>query len=451
MTRLAEAILDRRVQSPNYFHGRLLTASDLTAERDAHLARQRMLGRAIGPGVVEGLWIEPDNASPSTEPVVKITAGFALNAEGQLLSLPDDQNLSLTEVLEESTPEACLFKPCAPPEVDAVPTGDGFYLLLVSPTSKFEEKAPMRSLEGDKAGADCGRKWAVPGVTFRLESFDPLNVPGQSDTTRLALENLVVDVPDDAALSRLRNLVAHLCFGTDEFGAYSSDPLATESSRPLLSGYGTVDYLRSLDIVTNCDVPLALIYWSGNGLEIVDCWAVRRRPMAAPLSAEWPSLDGNRMRIENEARLFQFQEHVRGLLSSVGAPSVVKAQAYFRFLPAAGLLPLSTPSRAGFDSAAFFDAVPIRDPIEFINGEQLRSIVDLSWHHEPVDLAEDEMVWLYQPWQQQEAQADGTTDRAYLLFTSAHLPPMNIPRFDVARWDYSNYARNCCASNDEGD
>jgi len=286
---------------------------------------------------------------------------------------------------------------------------------------------------------------------FRLEAFDPLNVPNLGVVTRSALEDLVVDVPDTAALSRLRNLLAHLCFGTDEFGGHTGDPLATDTSQPLLSGYGTVDYLRSLDIVTGCDVPLALIYWSGNGLEIVDCWAVRRRPMPAPTSSNWPSLDGNRMRIENEARLFQFQEHITWLLNAEAAPSLIEAHEYFRFLPAAGLLPLSTGTRAGFDGATFFDAVPMRETIEFINGEQLRSIIDISWNHEPVDLAENEMVWAYLPWQQQQAQADGATDRAYLVFTSAHIPPMNIPRFDVARWDYSNYARDCSASNEQGD
>ncbi len=123
----------------------MLTASDLTAERNAHLARQRMLGRAIGQGIVEGLWVESDSAS-SSNPTVKVTAGFAINAEGQLLTLAEDQTLTLSQVLaEEDAPaETCLFKPCNPPEVEAVPTGDGFYLLVMSPTSRFEEKAPMR-------------------------------------------------------------------------------------------------------------------------------------------------------------------------------------------------------------------------------------------------------------------------------------------------------------------
>jgi len=88
MTKLAEAILDRRVQSPSYFSGRLLAASDLTAERDAHLARQRMLGRAIGAGIVEGLWVAPAPGSTAVGPAVTVSKGFAIDLDGQLRPAP---------------------------------------------------------------------------------------------------------------------------------------------------------------------------------------------------------------------------------------------------------------------------------------------------------------------------------------------------------------------------
>jgi hypothetical protein len=454
MAKLAEAILDRRVQSPNYFQGRLLTATDLTAERNAHLLRQRMLGQAIGKGIVEGLWVE--KSDPRTnEPFIKVSKGFAINAQGELLSLEGEQTLALTEPPEKPSvdSEACLFKPCNPPEIKAVPTGAGFYLLVMSPTSRFEEQAPMSSLQDAKASPSCGRKWAVPGVIFRLQPFDPRNVPGINEATHNALVDLLTDAPDPAALSRLRNLVVHLCFGSDEIAGHSDDPWANdEADKLLLTGYGTVDYLLGLNSLTGCDVPLAMIYWSDKGLEFVDCWAVRRRPISPSLSAEWPSLSGHRLRAENEARLFQFQDHLRWLLDSELVHSQIKARYYFRYLPAAGLLPLATGNRTGFTVLNFFDDVPHphRKSIQYINGEQLRSILDQSWNYPPVDLAaasqffsvppeEEEMVWLYRPWQQEKARTAGKTDRSYVVFTSAHMSPMNLPRFNVARWDYSHY------------
>jgi hypothetical protein len=165
----------------------------------------------------------------------------------------------------------------------------------------------------------------------------------------------------------------------------------------------------------------------------------------AGLSADWPSLTGHRLRAEHEARLLQFQDHAAALLAAEAAPSDITALGRFRFLPAAGLLPLATATRAGFMAEVFFDGLPTRAPIEYINGEQLRPLLDLSWQYKPIDLLEPEMVWLYRPWQQEAALEAGVTDRAYLLFASAHVPPMNLPRFDVARWDCSNYPHRGCA------
>ena len=95
----------------------------------------------------------------------------------------------------------------------------------------------------------------------------------------------------------------------------------------------------------------------------------------------------HRLRAENEARLFQFQDHLNSLLNSEAAPSLLEAGDHFRFLPAAGLLPLATTTRVGFSAESFFHGVPHREPPPFINGEQLRPILDQSWNYEPVDLA----------------------------------------------------------------
>jgi hypothetical protein len=440
MTKLAEAILDRRVQSPNYFQGRLLAASDLVAERDAHLVRQRMLGRAIGQGIVEGLWVAK---AAATEPAVTVSKGLAINAEGQLLSLAEDQTLALTEVIAEdsATAEACLFKPCDPPETAAIPTGEGFYLLVMSPTSRYEETAPMRALQTDKASPSCGRKWAVPGVSFRLQSFNPLHVPELSDSTRDSLASLLTDPSSPAALSRLRNLIAHVCLGSDAIPAYTADPWVIESGAPLLASYGTVDYLHGLDLVTDCDLPLALIYWTGKGLQFVDCWAVRRRPVPPALSTDWPSLSGQRLRAENEARLLQFQDHIATLLAATTS-ATLQATDYFRFLPAAGLLPVQGTNRLrGFTYLAFFTGKTFRDPTIFIDGSRLRALIDDSFRYPPVDLSAPEMVWIYHSREnyQPPIGKPESDSPPYAIFASSHLPFAGTARFDVNHWDYSNF------------
>lgn len=441
--KLFESILDARVRSPNYFQGRLLTASDLNAEREAHLERQRMLGRAIGAGIVEGLWVEEDRTAAVTDPTLTIHKGVALNGEGHLLSLAESVNLVLTELAEPGSDEhACFFGPCdVNSPTEALPTADGFYLVVATPVSTFREKAPMGALEPVKAGAGCGRKWVVPGVNFSIVPFDPLNVPGLSDSTRTSVETLVTGVVNAASESQLRNLVAHISFGGDEGHAWTEDPWAQRNGELRLSSYGIVDYLRSLEVITTCEVPLAIVRWGPTRLEFVDCWSVRRRPVTQFLDGDWPLVSSNRLRVEQEARYMQFQDHLGDLVSQLGDATAVDGAEYFRYLPAAGIAPLLTATRGGVSVESFFAAVPTRQPVEYINGEQIRTILTRSFDYEAVDLHDDEMVWLYRPWQQEPAQGAGATDRSYVVFTSGHMPPMNISRYDVARWDYSNYAQ----------
>jgi hypothetical protein len=443
MTKLAEAILDPRVRSPNYFSGRLLAASDLAAERDAHLARQRMLGRAIGAGIVEGLWVAPAASATAERPAVTVSKGFAIDLDGQLLSLSDDQTLVISETFTEEgdAPETtCLFRPCIPPSTDAEPSGDGFYLLVMGATSRFEETAPMQALQTTKAGAGCGRKWAVPGVQFRLQPFNPLTVPGVGDSTRNSLTDALSQPASPAVLSRLRNLLAHLCFASDELAAHTADPWAVEDdATPLLSGYGVVDYLRRLGLIRTCELPLALIYWTGDGLQFADCWAVRRRVIATPLSPAWPSLSSQRLSAENEARLLQFQEHSRSLLDAVPAPSALAARDYFRFLPAVGLLSLATTTRKGFTTAAYFNGLKRRAEAIHMDSARLRELLNLSLTHPPIDTETDEVVFIYRPHRNKPLPPASAAEQTYAVFASGHLPYVGTARFDLARWNRSNY------------
>jgi hypothetical protein len=443
MTKLAEAILDRRVQSPSYFSGRLLAASDLAAERDAHLARQRMLGRAIGAGIVEGLWVAPAPTGTAEGPAVTVSKGVAIDLDGQLLSLARDLTLAITETFtdDESTAEtACLFRACDPPASSTAPSGDGFYLLVMGATSSFAEDAPMQALQTTKAGAGCGRKWAVPGVQFRLQPFNPLTVPGVADSTRTSLTDALSQPASPAVLSRLRNLLAHLCFGSDELAAQSADPWAAEDdATPLLAGYGVVDYLRGLGLIRTCELPLALIYWTGAGLQFADCWAVRRGVIATPLSEAWPSFSSQRLSAENEARLLQFQEHSRSLLKAVAAPLALVARDYFRFLPAVGLLPLPTTTRNGFTTAAYFNGLKLRSEAIHMDSARLRELLDLSLTHPPIDTESEEVLVIYRPHRNKPLPPASAEEQTYAVFASGHLPYVGTARFDLARWNRSNY------------
>jgi hypothetical protein len=271
-------------------------------------------------------------------------------------------------------------------------------------------------------------------------------VTGLTPATRQLLETELLGATTPAGVSRLRNVVAHLCLGTEPLATLAMDPFAREtesdgSTEAALADYGALDDLVDAGALSDCDVPLALIHWRLNGVVFIDNWSVRRRLAAPATAAAWPTLSGRRRRAEAEAMLFQFQEQLAAVIAQTTNPLLIRARDYFRWTAPAGLLPLGGSER-GVDFS-FFDPLPHRDPVEYLNGELIGDILERSLLYEPIDLEEPEMVWLYYPWQQDPARAAGQTTRSYLLFASGHLPPYATARFDVARWDYSNYA-TCC-------
>ena len=108
------------------------------------------------------------------------------------------------------------------------------------------------------------------------------------------------------------------------------------------------------------------------------------------------------------------------------------------------MLPLRRGSLQGINVNNFFAGQPHRTP-EFIDGALLGALLRDARHYAPIDLLQGEMVWLYKVRQHEQAIVEGTAVQPYLVFTSAHMSYQATARFDVARWDYSNYARceNC--------
>lgn len=440
-TPLATPLLDLGIENPNFFEGRLLTAAALRADQEANRARQRQLGRAIGAGVVEGLWVTLKSSGvDGSDPVVAISRGLAFNRKGQALEIAKEkQEIVLAAAAEADRPtDAGLFHPCSPSGKVAA-TGEGVYLLVLSPASGYsEETAPMSGLGTGTIGAGCGRRWAVEGVQLRLVALNPLTVSDLSDATKSLLQDELLAATDAPRLSKLRNVLAHLCFGTEALTRWPADPFATESGTPALASYGALDDLRAAGRLTDCDVPLALLYWTLSGVRFLDNWSVRRCPSPPACSDDWPSLARNRRRREGAATLFQFQDHLADLLGVPGPPPSVTAKESFRWLPAVGLLPLPTSGVRGVSEASFLQDITRRDPTPFMDGTRLRELLDLALDHPPIDLSAPEMIWTYQIRQNHPPPPAGSVN-PYVVFASGFLPFLGTARFDVARWDRSNF------------
>jgi hypothetical protein len=148
----------------------------------------------------------------------------------------------------------------------------------------------------------------------------------------------------------------------------------------------------------------------------------------------------------------QFQEHISQTLSQLLALNLTQDQFaalsitdYFRYLPAIGVVPLSgtfgsTVILEGFNTR-FLDATMHRTPV-FIEGAKVEHLIRTALSYPPINLNKQELLWIY--WIRENIQA--ITESAvnppqfYLFFVSGHLPYQGNAQYNVARWQYSNYA-----------
>jgi hypothetical protein len=448
VAQLLEPILTGGIKDTHFFNGRLLTADDLRTMQRAARQHDAQLGRAIGDGVAYGFQVSmaPGGASGSTATVLHVNKGLAINRLGETVALNGGTDVALVRSLDTPVPEG-VFAICVPP------TGSeflnlGLYLLTVAPASGFEGRAPMTELSTEGVGTSCGSRYEVDGVRFDMR---PLTLPTDSDPAPTAARTLfsglqaqLPTLPPTAVspeLHKLRNIVAHLCFGSDDVYQPVRAPLIAEDDK---TSYDLLQRLRNDRALTDCEVPLALIYWSIRGIEFVDMWAVRRRLSVArhphrPFS--WLTVP--RRTAIAEARLAQFQDQLEALRVSHPSPQTQPASTYFRFLPGAGLLPVAggTGGKA-FDYESFFQGFVYRKPVVFTEGARLEPLLRASLEFPAFDLTDPSMFWLYAARENSQAIVAGGTDvpPAYIAFATGHMPFYGLARFDVSQWDYSNFS-----------
>jgi hypothetical protein len=440
---LTEAILDSGIQNTNYFNGRILNAGDLQTDQEANRQQHEQLGTAIGAGVVRGLWVELVAAGSGTAtPVVSVSQGLGFNVAGQAVALPLDVQVALTRVTTPQPPGAGLFANCAPPSSTAVPVQAGIYILVATPASGYQGQAPMFGFNDVNAATGCGSAYAVEGVSFRLVQFNLTTLTRLSQATQTAIAQLMTQT-DPASLSKLRNWIAHVCFGTEEVAGFLVDPFArTNKQSPYLT-YGVIDSLVASGALTSFDLPLALIYWTVQGIQFLDQWSVRRRPIPPVLTTAWPLPLSGRRRAEAEAAFFQFEEQLAARFGSTLIDTAIadlQASSYFRYLPAAAIIPTDGNGVRGFAVQQFLNGITYRQPL-FIEGANLHSILDRSTAYAPIDLGSGELIWTYLVRQNIQGidNATGTTPQQYLVLASGHMPFEGAAHFDVNHWDYANF------------
>ena len=411
---LQQPILDGGIRSINFFNGRLLSARDLTREQSANREAERRLGQAIGEGIVYGLEVSSAGASTQESPVVTVEAGLAINRIGQTLMLTAKTDVALVRRATPGPGSTEPFGECAPLQSGTYIAGAGVYLLTIAPAQGTEGRAVTHSLEN--AIAACNTDTTVTAVQFRLIQLDQ-----QISATEMLDQN------------KLRNLIAYKCFGVDSTSKFSIDPFTTN-----LEKYGLLDNLRPTWL-TECEVPLAILYWTlVDGIKFIDLWSVRRRVGRRLADKPWSFLTSERTTLEGEAMYLQFQSQLKDLIGSGVTLSQVKAKDHFKYLPAAGLLPVG--GTGGFDYTTFFNEITIRQPI-FIEGAQLRSLFQEAFEYPPVDTGSELVFYLYIVRENaQSSLAGAAPTQSYMVFASGHTLYRGEARYDVHHWNFGNFS-----------
>jgi hypothetical protein len=58
----------------------------------------------------------------------------------------------------------------------------------------------------------------------------------------------------------------------------------------------------------------------------------------------------------------------------------------------------------------------------------------------PITVGDPELVWLYLVRENRQPLAGNVPKQPYMVFALGRLPSQVVPRFDVSRWNYANYA-----------
>lgn len=413
---LQQPLKEGAIRSVNFFNGRLLTSKDLTREQQARREADWRAGLAIGDGVAFGLEVERDGTLDQPQaPVVRVKAGLAVNRKGQTLRLTADTSVALARRFDSAT-TSCIFAQCNPIGSGTYVAGAGVYLLTIAPAETSEGRAPTNGL--DPSNVRCNTDTNVEGVQFRLITVGPQLYAGL-----------------DPASPQFRNRLAYRCFGIDGSEQLLRDPWLADAASPTL-----VDSLRDAGL-GEWDVPLALVYWRADGLRFVDAWAVRRRlTLRQKTLLGLPDFCQQDQVALNEAMGWQFQAQLADVIAAAGVPAALGVGENFRFLPPVGVLPLDGPPIRGLAIPNFLAGRVHRAPVH-IEGARVRHLFGLARDFPAIDLATEEMLWVYLVRQnRQPATAGLTPARPYALFASGHLPFVGDARFDVNRWDFSNYS-----------
>lgn len=337
-------VIDSQRSRPYWFDGRFLSARDLQREQDYFLQRQADLGQAAGFGVIHGLQVDtpPANTPSPDADVVIIRAGQGLTPAGELVLLPSDITIRLSDLPDEQNLDV-QFNLSSIPNMPAR-TRSGTYVLALRPvefTANPIASYPT-SIQGTRTTHD--------GDIVEATAIALVPYPSPINWARGSI----------ADASQMRAALARQIF-------LNANP--SQLSDALL--------------------PLAMVYLQRGVIVWVDPYLVRRDT--------GPEYTGIRLGLSDpptqQAFLMQYdsqlQETVASRITSGLSPAFAAAD-YFQALPPAGRFPLaaigiSTQTSAQTFTQSFFpQQLDVR--LSVVPTDEIPALIEDSMSLPPIDL-----------------------------------------------------------------
>jgi len=333
-------VIDSERTRPYWFDGRFLAARDLEREQNYFLQRQADLGQAAGFSVIHGLMVDTPaaNDTTATADTIIIRAGQGLTPAGELVLLPYDITIQLSDLPDEQNLDS-QFNLSSAPNTPAR-TRSGAYVLALRPvefTANPITSYPT-SIQGTRTTHD--------GDIVEATAISLVPYPSPVSWTRGSSQDA----------NQLRSALARQIF-------LNANP--SQLSDSLL--------------------PLAMIYLQRGIIGWVDPYLVRRD--------SGPEYSGLRLGLADpptqKAFLYQYNSQLQELVSTriTGGNSASFAAAdYFQALPPAGFFPLASLSLTSqtFAQAFFPQQLDVR--LSVIPVDEIPALVEDSMALPPIDL-----------------------------------------------------------------
>jgi hypothetical protein len=321
-------ITDDRRRRPLWFDGRFLDAQALNSEQNYFLSRQADIARVAGLGVIHGLMVDQDETASRT---ISISAGHGITPSGELVILPEELTVNLTNIPEIQRLDARFGLseiPRQPPR-----NRSGLFIIALRPVEYTSD--PIAS---------------YPTSINGTRSVEDGNIIEATAVT-------LIPYPDHGARSELSRRRKHVSREIFIEGSKKGQPAGV--------------------------LPLAMIALNLGVIEWIDPHMVRREVGAR--DHEMFGL-GIAPRSLQEAYVRQYYDHYREIVSQKQNGSVrFMASEHFTALPAAGPMPAATINVDNFTQSYFPPEMDV--DLSIVPEDEIPAMLEDSFSLPPLDLS----------------------------------------------------------------